>query len=446
MPTTELPKLHERAYARLIRQRVLEEMRRLVFEMVVPELPSIVRQAELAHDSLIVDLDNWLTTFSRVMEGVRVQMARRVSDAELAELIRRKVVSGVKVANGELNRNQLKVLLGIDVLGNDPELRALVEGFVAQNVSLIQSIPSKYFGEIEQTVLANVRAGRRAEVIESDIRKRYPKHARHAELIARDQTAKLSSQITEQRHKALGIESYIWRTAQDDRVRPGHRALEGKTCRYDKPPIVDPRTGRRENPGGDYQCRCTAEPVIPGIDDKPRRRPGVRGAKKKLMPVGVPPGYERQEATPRSKGWNVDSLARALRGAGTGFTKKQQIAIRRELNAVALGERMVSRRDTGPIANSLDEYFHRFVRELPKTKNAVRKAERAAAADWDAKMKRARTDPALARRLVGAEDLDSPDAIIAAAKEREFRISIAGRAATEKLRKRLADALKRVVR
>ncbi len=345
VPTTELPRLHERAYYQLIREQVLEVMRELVERHVLPEVRSVVREAQLAHDSLVTDLDTWALTLARVIDGVRVQFARRVSDDELAELIRRRVASGVAVANNQLNRNQLKVLLGIDILGSDPELRSLAEGFVQQNVQLIKTIPERYFTQVQQTVLDNVRQGRRAEVIEREIRARYPQHAQNAELIARDQTAKLNAQITERRHKALGITSYIWRTSMDDRVRPGHRVLEGETFSYDKPPIVDPRTGRRANPGGDFRCRCTAEPVIPGIDTPSKRAPKrPRAVPKASLPPGVPTGYGAHPTTPSTPRWRPAALAKAVTSFVRGqFTKAQQLAVRRELNALAASQKLVSR-------------------------------------------------------------------------------------------------------
>lgn len=252
-------------------------MRRAVRELLVPELPSLVSLAGLATDAWTQDQEPWALTLTRILDNVRLQLARQVNDAELEELVRRRVASGIAVANGELNRRQLRVLLGIDILGSDSGLRALVEGFVAQNVALIRSLPERYFRDIEQLVMTNVRAGRRATVIEREIAERYPKSRRNASLIARDQTSKLNSELTRHRHQSLGITRYIWRTSLDDRVRPGHAALEGQQFRYARPPVVDARTGRRAHPGGDFQCRCTAEPVIPGLDEEQPRVGGVRG-------------------------------------------------------------------------------------------------------------------------------------------------------------------------
>ena len=49
---------------------------------------------------------------------------------------------------------------------------------------------------------------------------------------------------------------YVWRTREDEKVRPSHAANDGKIFAWDNPPP----TG---NPGGDFGCRCRAEPFFP---------------------------------------------------------------------------------------------------------------------------------------------------------------------------------------
>ena len=53
----------------------------------------------------------------------------------------------------------------------------------------------------------------------------------------------------------------MWRTVGDNRVRETHRELNGQSFRWDEPPECDP--GHHALPGGIWNCRCWAEPVIP---------------------------------------------------------------------------------------------------------------------------------------------------------------------------------------
>ena len=49
---------------------------------------------------------------------------------------------------------------------------------------------------------------------------------------------------------------YIWRTKGDDKVRPSHKAREGKIFNKQVPPIDG-------NPGEEHDCRCWVEPYKP---------------------------------------------------------------------------------------------------------------------------------------------------------------------------------------
>jgi len=53
---------------------------------------------------------------------------------------------------------------------------------------------------------------------------------------------------------------YIWRTSDDNKVRPSHAANNGKIFAWDNPP----ETG---HPGEHHNCRCTAEPYAPEVDE-----------------------------------------------------------------------------------------------------------------------------------------------------------------------------------
>jgi hypothetical protein len=50
---------------------------------------------------------------------------------------------------------------------------------------------------------------------------------------------------------------YIWRTKNDDKVRSSHAAYDGKLFAWSNPP-------EKGHPGKDYNCRCEAEPYVPG--------------------------------------------------------------------------------------------------------------------------------------------------------------------------------------
>lgn len=77
----------------------------------------------------------------------------------------------------------------------------------------------------------------------------------HARLIARDQISKLNGQLARARQTAAGITSFVWETQKDSRVRPEHRALQGRTFTW-----ADGANG--VFPGQPIQCRCWARAVV----------------------------------------------------------------------------------------------------------------------------------------------------------------------------------------
>lgn len=151
--------------------------------------------------------------------------------------------------------------LGLKVASDDLVLAARVQAFRRENLALIRSLCAEHVVRVGRVL--REQSGERVEDLARALREATGASRSRAELIARDQVLKANGLLTRDRHEAAGITSYTWRTSRDERVRSRHRALEGTVHRYDAPPVVDPGTQRRAHPGQDFQCRCTAEPVLP---------------------------------------------------------------------------------------------------------------------------------------------------------------------------------------
>lgn len=82
--------------------------------------------------------------------------------------------------------------------------------------------------------------------------------ANHAKLIANDQTGSIISQLDSYRAKRAGARKYIWRSMEDNRVRPKHRELDGTEQVYGNSDGGDDG----QMPGEPIRCRCVALPVF----------------------------------------------------------------------------------------------------------------------------------------------------------------------------------------
>lgn len=135
-----------------------------------------------------------------------------------------------------------------------------------ENVDLITSLPRQAGERVHELTLRSLESSARASEIAVEIRRTGQVTKSRAQLIARTEVARTASGLTEARALHVGSEGYIWRTAEDDDVRPLHRKLNGRYFRWSSPPVSG-SSGERAHAGQIYNCRCYPEPVVPEEDD-----------------------------------------------------------------------------------------------------------------------------------------------------------------------------------
>lgn len=139
-----------------------------------------------------------------------------------------------------------------------------LQATIGENISLIRSIPEKYFTEVEGLVMRSVARGRDLSYLTDELQKRYGITRRRAALIARDQNAKATSVMQSARQRSLGITHGIWRHSHAGKEpRQSHVKSDGKKFELSKGLMID---GKLTFPGQEINCRCTWSPVLLGLD------------------------------------------------------------------------------------------------------------------------------------------------------------------------------------
>jgi SPP1 gp7 family putative phage head morphogenesis protein len=128
---------------------------------------------------------------------------------------------------------------------------------------LIRSLPTEAAERVHRLCLAGLADGERFDAIRDDIMRTGVVTRSRAILIARTETARTASVLTQVRAMHLGSTGYVWRTVGDARVRDSHRSLEGRAFDWSNPPECD--HGYRAHPGQIFNCRCWARPILPGL-------------------------------------------------------------------------------------------------------------------------------------------------------------------------------------
>lgn len=199
-------------------------------------------------------------TIGRELEGIRVDTFRIIS-RKRAGLVAQGIGKRVHRFTDDAIGAQVKAVIGINPLAGAPPTDpvSILNPWVADNVALIRTVPERYFTQVQSIVSESVVIGRRADKVRELLQERFDVSKTNAIRIARDQISKLTGAITEVRQRSLGIDAYIWRTSNDERVRESHALNEGERFLWNEPPA---ETG---HPGEDIQCRCRAEPDLSAL-------------------------------------------------------------------------------------------------------------------------------------------------------------------------------------
>ena len=201
--------------------------------------------------AIFSDLDDkWARRFAQAARKLTDRMTERVDTAS-----RNNLNSSLRDVAGDLTLSAPK---------RPADLVDKMAAATVENVALIKSIPTQYAERIQSSVMSSVQTGGKGSAqILKEVRHIGQSTEKRAQLIARDQTRKITSAMNAARAQAVGVEEFEWvHSGGSNDPRPEHVAMNGKIYRYDDPPIIDPKTGERGMPGQLINCGCTARPII----------------------------------------------------------------------------------------------------------------------------------------------------------------------------------------
>jgi SPP1 gp7 family putative phage head morphogenesis protein len=242
----------EATYFRDLKGIVLK-LQRQVNADILPLLASL--EAEYIRDN---------ASLSILFNGAVNQLQRQPVMTEAVQLrIATRMAKGVESFNRRKFVKEINDSIGLSLRGiiTKEGVQVQVEDAVAENIDLIKSIPEQYHDKLRSTIQNGISRGDDFFSLKKTITDLGQSTINRAKFIARDQVAKLNAVVTEARQTKLGITSYFWRTAMDERVRDSHAEKEGDRFDWASPP---PDTG---HPGQDFQCRCIADPDLSTLLD-----------------------------------------------------------------------------------------------------------------------------------------------------------------------------------
>lgn len=249
------PMAAERSY-----KRQLSEINKIFYdkvkENIISALSSLVAQAKsLRPDSNDIKLDAaWVDQLKQLVDKTYFDFISVITPNRVSRLAIDQAEK-ISLMNKEQFVKTIHSSLSVNPIVQEPYMETQLKLFQTQNTDLITKMGLDQKARLEQTLYSNLSQGNGIEKIQEELSKSEGIGENRARLIARDQTNKFNGQLTQLRQQEVGIVSYVWTTARDERVRPTHKVLDGETFTWAKGSKIG-------HPGSEINCRCIAQPII----------------------------------------------------------------------------------------------------------------------------------------------------------------------------------------
>lgn len=251
-------------------------------------LKRITKPIQLELEGIIDNMrDKSAREIGKELEAVKKNYDFQISTT--AEQIAEEWVGKVNSYNREKFMSQMRKTLGIDIGAIvDEAMKDDLEVMVLESANYIKSIPDYLVGHVADRVVQHFKGIPMPEgrTLRQQIKEEFKVSDGRAKVLARDQTSKMNTSISAIRQVNLGIDCYVWKTVEDERVvgKPGgvypkgtklhknHYIMQGLLCKWADPNVYSddkgatwkPRTAQmpHNHPGEDIMCRCRPAPFI----------------------------------------------------------------------------------------------------------------------------------------------------------------------------------------
>lgn len=263
------PNTAERQYEKLAR-KTIQKLHSSVVKNITKNIRFWNNENKREFDSIsFFNIDDWADDIKQSIEDIKKDADNLFDQSFLDELL--VIAVAVNNFNAKQSNKVLNSALGINIFLDDSWTRKTIKSWIETNIELWKSLTQEYTKEVNRVVSEGIRSGLSSEEISKNLTKVSKKYTKsRADLIVKDQIGKLDGVLTKRRQQEIGISTYIWRTKGDKRVRPKHRPLNRKLCKWSDPTVFsfdDGKTWRKRSsigaasahPKQEIRCRCDSE-------------------------------------------------------------------------------------------------------------------------------------------------------------------------------------------
>lgn len=205
---------------------------------------------------------NYARAFKRLSVGVRRKLLRRFSNLRIERMAKEFLEKSDRETKEKLYKAiEAKVGIPAQELAMKEALNTTRNALILETAQWMQKLRDETLELYTANTLRQMTLGKGIGDIMDEFAQMKEKRKNHAKFTARNQINNFNSIMTKTRAQKAGITKAIWRTAEDERVRPSHAWRNGKEFDLNKG-LYSSMDGKTLLPATDYQCRCTYELVI----------------------------------------------------------------------------------------------------------------------------------------------------------------------------------------
>lgn len=234
------------------------------------------RTWKITQSSLPIEVKNAISQseahFDQKLSAIDRSLAKKLPE-EIADQV--KLTEHFDKTLWKVNKDFHQTLRGITVAPQltPARVKRLSEEYTSNMKLWIKDWSEEAIEKLRKDMQASVFAGNRRDVAQKMVVESYGTSVNKAKFLARQETRLLVTKFKQTRYEEAGVKKYRWGISHNPiqpkgapyrkgEVRHDHGILAGKIFDWSNPPVTDSRTGARNNPGQDYNCRCFAIPIV----------------------------------------------------------------------------------------------------------------------------------------------------------------------------------------
>lgn len=259
-----------------LEQRYATALRGLVLQMTTETLREVKKLFKtetskefIAQQKEQMAMDGNIGSMARILMNALTDKFTKLFAIKSKSIVNNMLLGAEKTSTSMVHASLSKLSGGLSLKTGivSPGYEDIAAAIVAENVSLIKSIPQKYLTDVTGSVMRSITQGQGLKDLVPEIQKYDGQTYRRAKNIALDQTRKAYNTINADKLTTLNVKQFKWIHSYGGvSPRESHMKIDGHIFSFENLEAEQAALGVSKSdqglPGMAINCRCSMNPVI----------------------------------------------------------------------------------------------------------------------------------------------------------------------------------------